>query len=154
MVSFQQKTIFSCLSCKQRPVSVSYTYNRIVPLTRHLGGFAEKNAQNPRQRKINLLRPRRARKTLLQRCYNQYSIISRFRGQGTRLNKVEETCKPMLAEFNVKSKSKMLSRGHIVCVIRNIKQLRRRPRQERHTLANLTIKRAKRFTRVYFHFCP
>jgi len=58
----------------------------------------------------------------------------------------------MLAEFNVKSKSKMLSTGHIVCIIKDIEQLRHRPTQERHTLVKLTIKRAKRFAKVCFHF--
>ena len=50
-VSFQQMTIFSCLSCKETPVSLSCTYNRIVPLTRHLGRLAEQIAQNPTKRK-------------------------------------------------------------------------------------------------------
>ena len=42
-------------------------------------------------------------------------------------------------------------RGHIVCITRDIEQSRRRPRQERHPFANLSIKRGKRFARVYFH---
>ena len=46
----------------------------------------------------------------------------------------------------------MLSRGHIVSIIRDIERLRRRPRQERHTFTNLTIKTAKRFARVCFQF--
>ena len=58
----------------------------------------------------------------------------------------------MLAEFNVKSKSKMLSTGHIVCIVKDIERLRHRPTHERHKFAKLTIKRTKRFARVCFHF--
>ena len=49
--SFQQTTIFSCLSCKETPASLSCTYNRLVPLTRHLGGLAEQIAQSLRKGK-------------------------------------------------------------------------------------------------------
>jgi len=73
-----------------------------------------------------------------------------FRGQGTGLNKVKESWKPMLIEFNAKSKSKMLSRIKAsFSTIRNVKQPIRRPRQEGQKLANLTKKWANRFAGMY-----
>ena len=99
-VSFQQMAIFSCLSCKETPVSLSCTYNRIVPLIRHLGRLAEQIAQNPRKREKNLLRPRKAEGI-------SFALL------GITMEKP-----------------------------------RRRPRQERRP--NLTIKRGKRFARVWF----
>ena len=42
LVSFKKTTIFSRLSSKQPPVSLSCTYNHVVALTRHLGGQENK----------------------------------------------------------------------------------------------------------------